>query len=461
MKSFLKDAIDGLAVDYADIRAEEVERTGILYRGRDLDEMDRSFERGGCLRVFHKGNWVVSTFNVLDDSLVELAAEMATRVEKLAAGPGMIASLGPHDETVPLALTPESDAETIDPRKVPLAEKHALIRHYNDILLATDGISTTISRYQDAHREVAFLSSDDRYINQQFVDTGFSCTAVAKDGTDIQTYSDSFGKPLGFAALRNREPVVERIARVALDLLKAEPVEAGTWPVIIDPLLAGVFAHEAFGHLSEADQVAENEQLRQLMKLGSRFGVDELTIVDDATMVGERGSYRYDDEGASAERTELIRHGVLVERLHNRQTAQQLNEPPTGNARALSYRFPPIVRMSNTYIEPRSALLDDMLESMERGLYVVGSRGGMTELESFTFSAQYARLVEHGRLTRMVRNVTLSGNVFETMKNIDMIGDDLTMFGGVGGCGKGGQSPLPVGLGAPHVRIKGVVIGGR
>jgi TldD protein len=105
-------------------------------------------------------------------------------------------------------------------------------------------------------------------------------------------------------------------------------------------------------------------------------------------------------------------------------------------------------------------MLDDMLESMDRGLYVVGSRGGMTELESFTFSAQYARLVDRGRLTKMVRNVTLSGNVFETMKNIEMIGDDLTMFGGVGGCGKSGQGPLPVGLGAPHLRIKDVVIGG-
>jgi len=251
------------------------------------------------------------------------------------------------------------------------------------------------------------------------------------------------------------------VAKRAVDLLKAEPVDAGRYDVIIDPLLAGVFVHEAFGHLSEADAFAENERLRDMMAIGAHFGSDELSIIDDATMEGERGTFAYDDEGVAGDRTELVRNGVLVNHLHNRQTAGRMNEAPTGNGRALSYRFPPIVRMTNTYIEPRETEFDDMMESLERGLYVVGSRGGMTELESFTFSAKYAWLVEHGRRTKLLRNVTLSGNVFETMHNIEQIGDDLTMFGGLGGCGKDGQGPLPVGLGAPHVRIKNVVIGGR
>jgi TldD protein len=197
------------------------------------------------------------------------------------------------------------------------------------------------------------------------------------------------------------------------------------------------------------------------MRVGTRYGVDELTIVDDGTVPGERGTFRFDDEGAESGRTELVKEGVIAGHLHDRQTAQRMGGVPTGNARAISYHFPPIVRMSNTFIEPRSASIEDILDSLERGLYVCGTRGGMTELESFTFSSQYAWLVEHGRRTRMVRDVTLSGNVFETLRNIDMIGDDLTMFGGLGGCGKGGQMPLPVGLGAPHLRVKNVVIGGR
>jgi TldD protein len=308
---------------------------------------------------------------------------------------------------------------------------------------------------------VTFLSSDNRFVEQEFIYTGFMCRASARDGANIQSYGDSFGKTQGFESVKNREPLVERIAKIALDLLKAEPAQAGKYTVIIDPMLGGVFAHEAFGHLSEADFIYGNDRLRELMKTGAQYGPDELAITDDATLPGERGSFRYDDEGVPAQRTELIKAGRIAGHLHNRETALRMQEPLTGNARAVNYRCAPIVRMSNTFIEPRQSNIDDMFDATDRGLYVIGSRGGMTELESFTFSSQYAYLIEGGRKTRMVRDVTLAGNIFETLRNIDMIGDDLTLFGGLGGCGKGGQVPLPVGTGAPHVRIKNVVIGGR
>ncbi len=454
IKTFLQDVLGRVACEYSDIRLEESEQSRVLYRGPELDEISRSFERGGCLRVFSRGNWGVATFNQVDEHLGDVAQEVAAQVESLPQRHEGLMLLPPFEDSV-IA----SDGQ--DPRRVSLAEKNALIRHYNDILLETGGITTTVSTYHDLFRETAFLSSDGRFISQEAIYTGFACRAVARDGVNVQEYSDSFGKTLGFESLKNREPMVERIAKVTLDLLKAEPVQAGSYTVIVDPLLAGVFAHEAFGHLSEADNLAENERLRELMRLGTRYGADDLTIVDDGTMPGERGTFRFDDEGAAAGRTELIREGVLAGHLHDRQTAGRMGATPTGNARALSYRFPPIVRMTNTYIESRSANIEDMLDATERGLYVVGNRGGMTELESFTFSSQYAWLVEHGRKTRLVRDATLSGNVFETLRNIDMIGDDLTMFGGLGGCGKAGQSPLPVGLGGPHIRIRNVVIGGR
>jgi len=454
LKPFLADILRGVASDYADIRLEESEQTRIVYRGRDLDEIGRAFERGGCIRVFHRGNWGSASFNAVDEKLKGLAKEVAAQVEALPPRPETLSELPPFTDAV---TVPEAE----DPRRVPLAEKHALIRHYNDILLKTAGITTTQSMYHDAFRETAFLSTDDRYITQEAVHSGFSCRAVARDGTNVQEYSDSFGKTRGFASLANREPLVERIAKVALDLLKAEPVPAGTYDVVIDQELGGVFAHEAFGHLSEADFLATNERLRELMKVGARYGTDELTIIDDGTMPGERGSYRFDDEGVESERTELIRDGCIAGHLHDRQSARRMGEAPTGNARAVSYRFPPIVRMSNTYIEPREANIEDMMDSLERGLYVCGARGGMTELESFTFASQYAWLVEHGRKTKMVSDVTLTSNVFETLKHIDLMADDLVLFGELGGCGKGVQSPLPVGIGAPHVRIKNVVIGGR
>lgn len=454
MKQFLKTILDGLMVDFADIRIEESESTDIVFLGKELDRVGTGFEHGGCLRVFHRGNWVVATFNTVDETLKELADDLALQAMALPHRENGMVFLPPLDHRVRLP-------KDIDPRGVTLAEKHDLIKNYNDILLRTPGIVSTVSTYQDTHRMVYLYTTEDRYLEQEQVYTGVACRVIAREGTNIQSYGESFGKSQGFTSLCNQEAWVERIAKIALALLDAEPVKAGKYTVVIDPFLGGVFVHEAFGHMSEADFVAENERLREKMKIGARFGVEELTIVDDATLPGERGSYHFDDEGTPAQRNELIRHGILVGRLHTRQTAHQMNEEPTGNGRAVSYRFAPIVRMSNTYIEPRDKTVEEIVGEIDSGIYVVGSRGGMTELEAFTFSSQYAYLIEKGKLTKMVRDVTLTGNVFETMMNIDAIGRDLTIYGGLGGCGKSGQAPLPVGTGAPHLRIKNVVVGGR
>lgn len=454
MKAFLKEVISGLAVDYADIRVEETEATRIILRGRELDDIGRSFELGGCLRVFYRGNWVVASFNVIDDSLKELADELAIQVNELPAREGGLVYLPAFDEVL---HRPKGE----DPRLIPLAEKQQLIQTYNQILLSHPHIVSTVSKYSDSHKLVYWYSSEERYIEQEFIRSGFSCQAIARDGANIQTYGESFGRARGFESVRNKEEMVERVAKIATDLLKAEPVTAGIYTVIIDPLLGGVFAHEAFGHLSEADQIAENERLKQLMRTGTRYGVEELTIVDDPTLPDEVGGYRYDDEGVPAQRTELVKNGLIAGHLHTRHTAYLMGEAVTGNGRAISYRFPPIVRMSNTYIVPGKKRVEEMLDEVKEGLYVAGSRGGMTELETFTFSSQYAYRIENGKKTKMVRDVTLAGNVFETLKNIDAIGNDLVIHGGLEGCGKYGQSPLPVTTGAPHIRIRNVVIGGR
>jgi TldD protein len=195
------------------------------------------------------------------------------------------------------------------------------------------------------------------------------------------------------------------------------------------------------------------------MTLGKGFGSAQLNIVDSAAVPGLRGSYKYDDEGAPATKTYLIREGKLVGRLHSRETAARMDEAPTGNARAISYRFPPIVRMTNTYIEPQSTTFDDMIADVKEGVYVKNWYGGMTSMEMFTFSAGEAYMIRNGKIAETLRPVVLSGNVFDTLKNIDAIGNDLDMNQG-GGCGKAGQSPLAVSNGSPHIRIQHCLVGG-
>jgi TldD protein len=137
-----------------------------------------------------------------------------------------------------------------------------------------------------------------------------------------------------------------------------------------------------------------------------------------------------------------------------------MNEAPTGNARALSYRFPPIVRMTNTYIEPGGVSFNDMIADIKEGIYAKNWYGGMTSMEMFTFSAGEAYMIRNGKVAEALRPVMLTGNVFTTLKNIDAIGDDLDMNQG-GGCGKSGQMPLPVSNGSPHIRIRHCLIGGK
>jgi TldD protein len=263
-----------------------------------------------------------------------------------------------------------------------------------------------------------------------------------------------------FSAIENLHGEVKKIAKRAADLLHAPQVKGGEYTVILDPVLAGVFAHEAFGHLSESDFVYQNEPLRQVMALGKKFGGRHLNIVDDATIPGLRGSYKYDDEGMPAEKTYLIQEGILVGRLHSRETASRMAEKPSGNARAINYLFPPIVRMTNTFIEPGNVSFEEMLGEIKEGVYVRDWYGGTTSLEMFTFSAGEAHMIRDGKLAELLRPGVLTGNVFVTLGNIDAIGSDLGMNQG-GGCGKGAQFPLPVSNGSPHIRIRHCLVGGR
>ena len=181
--------------------------------------------------------------------------------------------------------------------------------------------------------------------------------------------------------------------------------------------------------------------------------------MDGGAVDGLRGSYKYDDEGVPSTRTDLIREGVLVGRLHSRETAAKMGEPPSGNARAINHQFPPIVRMTNTFIEPGEASLADLLADVKDGVYACNWYGGMTSMEMFTFSSGEAYMIRNGRIEELVRPVMLSGNLFTTLRNLDAVGNDLDFNQG-GGCGKGGQSPLPVSNGSPHIRIRNCLVGG-
>jgi TldD protein len=438
--------------DYLEARLEESQTSHITYRGRELESVGRSTASGGNVRALVKGGWGFTSFN----SLEGLNGRISQAVEQARAagrGKSSLAPSRPATERVPSGVAH-------DPVEMPLADKKRLLDEYNEIIWGTPGIQTSSIGYGDSRKKVVFVSSEGSLIVQERADVTLRLTAIAARDGEVQQVGLSLGSRGDFGAIAHLHKEVAEMARHAVALLSAPQAKGGEYTVVLDPILAGVFVHEAFGHLSESDFVYENERLREIMTLGTQFGVPELNVVDSAAEPGLRGSYKYDDEGTLAVKTYLIREGRLVGRLHSRETAAKMNEAPTGNARAISYRFPPIVRMTNTYIEPGGISFDAMLADIKEGIYAKNWYGGMTSMEMFTFSAGEAYMIRDGRVAEALRPVMLTGNVFTTLKNIDAIGDDLDMNQG-GGCGKAGQMPLPVSNGSPHIRIRHCLVGGK
>jgi len=453
MEKLIKNALKSAKADHLEIRINEGRGTGVSYVGKELESIGESSMMGGCVRALVNGGWGFVAFNDIENlpRYVKMACEQATLVgnKDVALAETRVIS--------DIVQTPVD----VDPADVSLIDKHDLCQKYNNIILSSKKIQTSSVRYVDSHSTLYFANLEGSFIVCKNIFCGVSVMAMAKDGMDVQQAYNSIGDLRGYSKVENFEESCEEVTKRAVDLLSAKPVEAGKHTVIVDPKLCGVFTHEAFGHLSEADFIYENQKLREIMKLGKRFGSDELSIVDDGTLVGEAGYNKYDSEGTPTQKTYLIKDGILTNRLHSRETAAKMNEKPTGNARAISYGSEPIVRMTNTYMESRDQTFEDMLAGVDDGIYAKGSLGGQTNTEMFTFSAEEAYKIKDGKICEQVRDVVLTGNVFETLMNIDAIGNDRVLFGGLGGCGKGGQSPLRVSDGGPHIRIKNVTIGGR
>jgi TldD protein len=332
---------------------------------------------------------------------------------------------------------------------------------YNDIILGYhDRIETSSVGYRDKFRKIWYANSEGTYIEDERPDAVGFLSATARKDNLVQRGFEVRTGGAGFKLVEGMQELAESAAKRAVDLLSAPSVTGGKYTVILDPTLAGTFAHEAFGHLSEADHVYENDRMKELMVLGKRLGSDILNIIDDGTLPGQAGTHRYDDEGVRTGETYLIRDGILVGRLHSRETAAKMGEAPTGNARSIGYQYEPIVRMTNTYITEGKSSFQDMIKDVKLGLYALDMFGGQTTMEMFTFSAAYGYMIRDGEIAELVRDVVLTGNVFETMMNIDMIGDTIGWAPG-GGCGKGGQNGLRTGVGGPHIRIQDVVVGGR
>lgn len=444
-------------VDYLEIRLEEFQVTDIAIRKTKVEVLREALELGGCCRAIYKGGIGFVSFTDLDrmESLVEQAVAQARSIGREKT----------HLASVEVIKATYQPTIKGDPRDVNLAKKLDILKAYNEIILASDNrIKVSSVHYHDEFKNLYFGNSEGTLITQARMDLGAGFTAIAVGNGETQYGHAGIGSSNDFNVIYGRESEIRQACADAVALLDAPSIKSGKYTVIADPKLAGTFAHEAFGHISEGDNVANNPNLLAIMKLGSVFGSPVLSIYDSGLDEGSRGFIKYDEEGTPSERTELIRNGILVGRLHSRETAGMLNEKPTGSARAIDYRCPPIPRMRNTCIQGGTSSFDEMIQDVKLGVYAIESMGGQAE-ETFTFTAARAYMIRDGKLAELVKNVTISGNLFTTLKNIDMVGNDFQQEESGGGCGKGDgwkfQFPLPVATGSPHIRIQETIIGGQ
>ena len=458
MRDVIERALAGSPADYTDVRMERRLGTTVKLKKGKIDGLESYTESGGIVRCLANGAWGVAVFNNPSElaSCIDEAARISAIVARDVAEP---AELAPAP-----CVQDEYRAEIEnDFRAIPLSRKFEVLQAYHKAMAQeSKRIVLTEVEYKDGISETTFANSEGTYIVQELPNITLGLYSAASDGDDdIQQGFKSFGEAGGFDVVLGHEDAARDVARRAVAMLDAPLVQAGQYSVILDPTLAGAFIHEAFGHQCEADFLHQNPRMAERMALGTEFGTSELNVVDEGFIPGLRGNVPYDDEGVRRAKTYILKEGRLHSLLHSRETAAKMGAEPTGNARAVGYEYSPIVRMTNTYIEGGNVSFEEMVRGIDRGVYANAFYGGQTAFEQYSFSAGYAYEIVDGEISGLLRNVVLSGNLFETMRAIDAIGDDRTMFCGDAGCGKEDQFGLATPVGSPHIRIRNVTIGGQ
>ena len=436
-------------VDYIDIRCGIGENTSILMKDGNVDEINTGMSLGARIRVLNNGAWGFAY--TTDLSKINEITETAIKLSNSLKGDVKLSESEVIKDNIAVDVK-------IPFKDIPIDEKKDLMKDASDAA-AIDKVNSTTASYTDSEVNELFMNSEGSEIQVKTSRVRMALNASATDGEIIQFGHGSLGGVKGFEAISEQdiEEFGRNIGEKAVRLLDAEPAPCGQFPVIADPELTGVLIHEALGHAVEGDLILQNDSILK-GKLGEQIASDIVNIFDDANLKEGFGYYPYDVEGIKTKPNQLVKDGKLISLLNSRETSSQLGMKSSGNARSIISEKP-IVRMSNTYLQPGDNSFEELLEDIPNGIYLKGSRGGQVDTGKgiFQFNAAEGYLIENGQLTTPVRDVSLSGNILETLKNIDAIGNDFKLS--VGFCGKDGQI-APVGDGGPHTRILNALVGG-
>jgi len=439
--------------DYADIFIEEAYTAQIFCEQDRIERVTAGIDAGAGIRVIVGETTAYAYTNDLSLDGLKEAARIAAAAAREQEGEVIIDLRRRHPSfQLPIAIPPET---------VAIAKKVEVVERANRAARGADPkVRQVTVSYRDISQRVIIANTTGSWVEDERIRTNLSVNVIAMEDSKIQTGYESCGGVIGFELFQqeNPEELALRAARRAVRMLGARPAPAGRMPVVIAGEAGGTMVHEACGHGLEADLVQKGISV-YAGKLGEQVASPLVTVVDDATLPGKFGSYRFDDEGNEGQRTVLIENGILVGYMYDHLTARKDNVASTGNGRRESYQHKPIPRMTNTLILPGQDDPKDIIRDTERGLFVTRMGGGQVNTANgdFVFEVSDGYLISGGEIGEPVRGATLTGNGPKALAMIDRVGQDLGFA--IGMCGKDGQG-APVSDAQPTIRIPELVVGG-
>jgi len=448
-------------LEFAEARFATARSSGLVLQDGRADRMGAGQRAGMGVRVVVGGAWgFASTESVSFDewlACLDLAVEMAKVSGRRIAEPVALAES-------PAVVDDVKASYQIDPTEVSLERKLAAVKGYEEASACRAGerLANVMTGYSDGRQVEMVANTRGTLVSTESVRTMIWHAITAQDGALRQRGRELRGRQSGFE-LVEETPAQEfsvKAAERAVSLLSAPPAPAGKFPAVFHPSITGLLVHEALGHNMEADLVLTGQSILE-GKLGTKVAAECINIVDDATVPSSWGSYPYDSEGVPGQRRVLVENGVLKGFLHSLETAARMGVQPNGSARADGYMHWPIVRMSNTMIQPGEATLDELMQDIDLGILLRGGQWGYVHCEKgqYTCHAGEGLMIRNGRLAEQVRDVSISGMTLETLAGSLGVSRDFELEM-PGNCGKNGQS-MPVNGGGPYVKVKEIVVGGQ
>lgn len=440
--------------DYAEIFAENTVNHSISMIDSKVDSINDNVIAGASVRVY-KGlrSVMASTVDTSEAGLMDCASKAADALCQGSAQIDIVLRERIYGDLHPVRIVPSSvgNKEKVDIAK----EAYFAAKEYDPCVVQVSGGLAEVDHH------ILIANTEGTYAQDRQIRTRLAISAVADKGQGTQTGFFAPGRRMGLEMFEQIIPaqVGIRAAKQAVTMAGAGYCPAGVMPVAIDNGFGGVIFHEACGHSLEATSVAYG--LSQFSgKLGQQIANPKVTAVDDGTIPNAWGSINFDDEGTPSQKNILIENGVLKSYMIDKMGGRRMEMAPTGNSRRQSYAHTPTSRMTNTYIAPGTDKNEDIIASIEYGLYAASMGGGSVNPTTgeFNFAVDEGYMIRNGKICEPVRGASLVGKGSEIIQNIDMVGTDLDM--GQGMCGSSSGS-IPTNVGQPLIRVEKITVGGR